>query len=779
MDKLQENSVGYALVFSLREVAHAYAPGDQVRPCAVLWYDPERLWESIIPDLRAAMDELFVLGPYSPQERRGPALWLRCIEGRSIEGAPPEDVTPVFYLPGVAKEVMKDLENIPDDLAPLAELQFRGAVWLHVNGKEWTPYAFMVTERGGLNLDVARDQAALDALSRSLPQLLRERLDDLRNRQLNADYFNELVAPDATGQILRWLHNPEGFREQRSASEWEAFGQQCKSDYGFDPEKDGAIQAAKLLANRDGRWKNVWQRFVDAPANYRGVVGWLRRAAPKNTTLFDTEEVWPTMNEDQEKELDAALKQCIDKPQDEAVRAVKELEARHGKRRQHVWRTLGMSPFAVALEPLNRLATLVEKTPGGATPEAFGERYANQCWEVDAAALAVMASCDASDLHDAVLGAVRALYLPWLDGTARHLQQLLRTSGTAPERRIPPPEPKPGRVVVFADGLRFDVAKQLAERLSEKKVSVELDWDWSPLPTVTATAKPHCSPLSGAIRTGEIGDEFAPNSPEGKRLTQDRFLQALQAAGWATVSGSEVGEPEGSGWTEAGTLDKRGHNEGWKLAHVVASEVRELANRILKLLRAGWSEVVVVTDHGWLLMPKGLPKVELKSFLAEHRWGRCAALKSGVDSSGLPEFKWRWNEDVRIVTPPGVGCFKAGLEYSHGGVSLQEMVVPRIVVRKSAARLAEGATIAEATWTGARCRIRVEGASPGMKVDIRTRLNDADASLLDGSAKEIGEDGSVSVFLEDDGDIGGDASIVLLDTSGQVIHSLETVLGHN
>jgi len=28
----------------------------------------------------------------------------------------------------------------------------------------------------------------------------------------------------------------------------------------------------------------------------------------------------------------------------------------------------------------------------------------------------------------------------------------------------------------------------------------------------------------------------------------------------------------------------------------------------------------VVTDHGWLLMPEGLPKVELPAYLAATKW---------------------------------------------------------------------------------------------------------------------------------------------------------------
>jgi len=132
------------LAESLRGAARAFAPGDQVAPCTVLWLDPERLWEPVIPALRATIPELFVLGPYAAVDRTGPALWLRCVEARTVADAPPEGTNPIFYLPGVSRERLKDLESISSDLAPLAEIQFRGIVWLHPNGKEWTPLAFLL-----------------------------------------------------------------------------------------------------------------------------------------------------------------------------------------------------------------------------------------------------------------------------------------------------------------------------------------------------------------------------------------------------------------------------------------------------------------------------------------------------------------------------------------------------------------------------------------------------------------------------------------------------------
>src|SRR4051812_32932213 len=97
-------SLADQLAANLRIAAQAYAAGDQVAPCAVLWPDPERLWEGVISVLQPIMPELFMLGSYAPDKRTGPALWLRCVEARAVEGAMATGTAPIFYLPGISRE---------------------------------------------------------------------------------------------------------------------------------------------------------------------------------------------------------------------------------------------------------------------------------------------------------------------------------------------------------------------------------------------------------------------------------------------------------------------------------------------------------------------------------------------------------------------------------------------------------------------------------------------------------------------------------------------------
>ncbi len=157
-----------------------------------------------------------------------------------------------------------------------------------------------------------------------------------------------------------------------------------------------------------------------------------------------------------------------------------------------------------------QLASLCQSAPGAPTPEAYAEFYASDGWRVDAAALATMAACGSPEQHGAVLGIVRAVSLPWLESTARHLQQLIRNNGQSVSKRAPPIETAAGRLVLFVDGLRMDVAQQLAEKLASAGIESKREWEWSTIPSVTATAKPAASPIADAVQGGEAGDEFWP-----------------------------------------------------------------------------------------------------------------------------------------------------------------------------------------------------------------------------------------------------------------------------
>ena len=144
--------------------------------------------------------------------------------------------------------------------------------------------------------------------------------------------------------------------------------------------------------------------------------------------------------------MQKALESLVDRPQDEVIQRVAELEKQHAERRTYPWQKLGLSPVATALEPLAQLADQCQTAPGAPSPEAYAAFYASTGWRVDAAALATMAACGSTGHHGAVLRIVRAVYLPWLENTARHLQQLIHNNGQSVSRRAKSIEIAAGRL---------------------------------------------------------------------------------------------------------------------------------------------------------------------------------------------------------------------------------------------------------------------------------------------------------------------------------------------
>jgi hypothetical protein len=225
---------------------------------------------------------------------------------------------------------------------------------------------------------------------------------------------------------------------------------------------------------------------------------------------------------------------------------------------------------------------------------------------------------------------------------------------------------------------------------------------------------------------------------------------------------------------EYGSIDSTGHKEGWKLAKRVPEELEGLLGAIVGLLEGGWKKVRVVTDHGWLLVPGGLPKLELPKYLVETRWGRCALIKEGVQSE-LPRVPWHWSSTVHVAVPPGVGAFKASLEYAHGGLSMQECLVPELTVSSAAPVEADIASVS-AKWVGLRCRVQASAGAVGLLADIRESIADKATSLV-AKPKEIEPDGQTSLLVLDDRKSGAKATVVLVDASDTVVAKFPTTIG--
>ncbi|MDM0108668.1 BREX-1 system phosphatase PglZ type B [Variovorax sp. J22R24] len=754
--------------------SHAASP-----VAAVLWTDKERHWESLVQRLMSQMPQLLALGNYDPSRRTGPAIWLKC----AIAGTLPEvqfQGVPVVYLPGVGRAELRAIESCPRDLQPLAELQYRGAFWSQANAKDWTVSAFLASKNGGLGLDVAQDKATLEALGQALQAgvLLERPVAELKGRAINAEFLLSLLAPNPTRDLLQWMNAPEATRLQWRDVLWGVFTKLCKSDFGFDPVADGVLAAAERLAKGEGKWAAVAVLYRDSFASFPNIYPLLAKVQPPQLGLFpdqDTLAGYPQANEQGESALRYALSACAAMDADQARKAVLAAEKEHGLRRGWLWTRMGQSPLAASLEHLADVAQRSSALPIGQTPAELAASYQQSGWLVDQAALKALGGVHAKSDVEPVSAALRAMYLPWLNESARRLQEAVKgVGGLTPLTTQDASAPQDGTCTVFVDGLRYDVARLLEPRLSSLG-KTRLEAKWTSMPSVTASGKAWCSPAAGLIAGTTEDVDFEPRvAADGKPLSAHNFRKLLAEQGVVPLEKHETGDPQGRAWTEAGDLDHYGHEHGIRLARDMTTQLDQVVERVGELAGAGWKRIRVVTDHGWLLLPGGLPKSELAKHQAETRWGRCAVLKDSAHGTPLT-FGWDWCKEVQVAYAPGVTNFTAGEEYAHGGISLQECLVPVLQLECASAAGAGGAvTIQSITWKGLRCTIVVVGASTGQRVDIRTKAALASSSL---AASKPLAGGKASLAVADDEQMGAAAVVVVLGPEGEVLQKQATTVG--
>lgn len=746
--------------------ARAHNNVTECPPVIVLWTDGQRKWQLAVPLLRKHLPNFWTWGEYDAGVQQGPAPWVKWRLGQIRQGDP----VPILYLPGIERIQFRSLEDFPDELKPLAELQFRGVWWTQQSGKDWTPRAFLSSSKGGLGLALAEDDVTLRAVDQLIDRVLAAPLATLAKDHIASEDIFELLTDDLEGDLLDWLDDPAGAKAAWTVSDWGVFRELVRRRLNVDLDRDGPIVVAEQLVQCLGPWKRVWSRYVACvPGNYTHVHVVLEKANPP-ALFVDDKSTLHGHNQEQEGELRKALVALADAPEVKARQTVRALEAVHGARRGWVWAKLGQARLAMALEHLAALAFVTEKPVGGNDIAGIAGWYASSGWTADHAALEALALVDHAD-GAVIQGALRALYLPWLQRAAERLRGIVDGAGYPGSVAVAVED---GTCLLFADGLRWDVGSVLGERLIGLGQRVEQSGRWVAFPPVTATSKPDVSAIRNLLTGGSGAADFAPSvAATGKPLDSTTFRKLLAQAGVQVLEGNDVGEPSGRGWTEFGDIDKYGHGHGCKTARHVNDQLRELEQRVLELMASGWKQIRIVTDHGWLLVPGGMPPAKVPAGLAESRWGRCALLKS-TSKCDLPSLPWAWDETVEVVYAPGVCAFYAGTEYAHGGLTLQECYTPVLTVTRDAPPI--DGSITDLKWIGMRCKVKVTATAVGLRMDLRGRVADASSSLLE-CAKDVGADGTCSLAVPDDSKVGTAAVAVLLGPDGTVLDKRPTTIG--
>jgi len=254
-------------------------------------------------------------------------------------------------------------------------------------------------------------------------------------------------------------------------------------------------------------------------------------------------------------------------------------------------------------------------------------------------------------------------------------------------------------VLVLADALRYEMARDLEEALG-RGGTVRLAYAMATPPTITkvgmaalvpgaegglslvraakggADAAVGGSALSGlaerlARYRGRYGDRVGDLTLEDCLNVKKTMLQKrVQDADLLLLRVPDI--------DEIGELDNLLHARA-----LMTGMVPNIQQAIQRLAAAGAQEVVVAADHGWLLRDDvgDAMKLELPAgdVVEQHR--RCVVgehLAGGANVVVFRAAEFGLGGGLELAFPRGINVFKTqgNLAYFHGGLSLQEAVVP-------------------------------------------------------------------------------------------------------
>jgi hypothetical protein len=765
----------YDKVVNALKQAENHNSNVMVKPEVILWPDPENQWFDVIEVLQESIPHLLIYGNFEPAKKQGPAIWLKCMIAKVLPEANWDaDAIPIIYLPGVAKSDLRNIENAVFNFQPLLEYQYTGTLFIQENGREWSILAFVENPINGLGIKVAKDNATKDALKKTLPSIFQDR-EVLANKTIiDANYLNNQLFPDIIPTILKWMCKGDVWLSTMDAGKQEVFTNLCKSQYEFEPDHKNIKAIAEKLGSQKNSWKYVWQLYATAPHKYPEIEGLLRLAKPADLGIglyALPDESWPQVNEQKEMSLAQALAHVAKMEAAQALTALMQLEKEHHIRSNWVWYELGKSPLADALHHLVKMASKTAEGYASSSIEALKNYYITNGFSVDQFMRKALASVKSEKDKKIVKSIISLIYKPWLENITAKFQKLVELDASIFTTQVAAAESE--SFVLFVDAFRYELAEEFCRRLEKYKWKVSLQAGWSAAPSLTPTAKPNVSPIATSVSTQSGIEEFRPQLHNGKDLLTPAFREALKAVEFKLVTNANDIQGEGKYWQEIGDIDTKGHEEQAEMVKRIEELFDQVQEALGVAFERGVKRIKIVTDHGWLLLPGGLPKTQLNAGLTETRWGRCALIKEGA-STDLLHLPWRWNPVIFIAYAPGISFFKANEEYAHGGISMQECLVPTLMIENPNALNIE-AEIKVIKWVNLKCSIQTSDVPDGYTVDIRTKYNDAKTSIVLSKSKTL--KGNTATLMVDDGAESQAATIVLLDENERILDKKPTTVG--
>ncbi|MCM1141988.1 MAG: PglZ domain-containing protein, partial [Muribaculum sp.] len=252
------------------------------------------------------------------------------------------------------------------------------------------------------------------------------------------------------------------------------------------------------------------------------------------------------------------------------------------------------------------------------------------------------------------------------------------------------------KVIVISDALRYEVAVQLMNELAKKKHIASLKPMIASLPTETEFDKPALLPHKNmTLNNGNPEVDGHVLKTTAQRTSQVRLYNPeAECVTYEVLMGISnlqerrdfVKKPFVYVFHDA--IDNDGHDSDLPRAcQAAVKELAALVNHLHATLNV--ANVIVTSDHGFIFNDINFEDKDKQTITEEtiEKKTRYYLTESPATVEGVLKFKLSDVSEIEtetpiyVATPQGTNRFAApgGYKYTHGGVSLQEVLVPVII----------------------------------------------------------------------------------------------------
>jgi len=356
--------------------------------------------------------------------------------------------------------------------------------------------------------------------------------------------------------------------------------------------------------------------------------------------------------------------------------------------------------------------TVMRPVPEIGSISAVRDWYSNEGWQVDAAyrraELVRVTSGAALDELDELFHRARQNYEAWLDRVLEMCASALTDSevpAAVLQRSIHTTMVANGSqrtAYVLVDALRYELGVDLADRLRTVNADVELTAAVGTPPSITKVGMAAVLPKADtefhvALGPGNRLEVVVGGSAVGSVRDRVRLLEHAHGSvvdlvldDVAQFSNRELKKKLGDSslvLVRSTEIDSDGESD--QLAASWGSfdtTLNVLQTAIAKLIHAGIQRIVVTADHGFLAVRQlgEDRRIDKPSTGVGEQHRRAWIGRGGTASDStvrIPLSAFGISGDLDIITPRGLGVFTSGggLQFFHGGLSPQELIVPVIV----------------------------------------------------------------------------------------------------